>query len=103
MRGIAGVISTGTIRPEAVGAMNDIQRYRGPDGDGIWSSPDGRCVLGHRRLAILDLTSEGAQPMTDAASGCAITYNGEIYNFIELRERLVGLGHVFRSQSDTEV
>lgn len=83
--------------------MTDLQAYRGPDGEGQWTSSDGRCVLGHRRLAILDLSERALQPMVDSETGLSITYNGEIYNFVELRDRLRGLGQVFRTESDTEV
>jgi asparagine synthase (glutamine-hydrolysing) len=75
-------------------------RHRGPDGQGVWRAPDGRAALGHARLAIIDLSSAGAQPMTSADGGGVIAYNGEIYNFRELAQ------HVripFRSSSDTEV
>ena len=103
MCGISGLVSPARANVSAVRAMNDLQRYRGPDGDGVWSSADGHCVLGHRRLAILDLSPDGAQPMIDATRGFAITFNGEIYNFTELRERLRALGETFHTRSDTEV
>ncbi len=103
MCGIAGILSAAGANPGTVQAMNDVQAYRGPDGEGQWSSSDGRCVFGHRRLAILDLTERGQQPMVDAERGLSITYNGEIYNFIELRDRLRGLGHSFHTETDTEV
>jgi asparagine synthase (glutamine-hydrolysing) len=83
--------------------MAAIQAHRGPDGEGFWSDIAGQCALGHRRLAILDLSEGGHQPMVDSERGLAISYNGEIYNYIELRDRLRGLGHEFRSGSDTEV
>ena len=83
--------------------MTSLLAYRGPDGEAVWTSPSGRCVLGHRRLSIIDLTDAGRQPMVDDELGLALTYNGEIYNYIELRERLRALGHTFRTQSDTEV
>lgn len=79
--------------------------HRGPDGSGVWSdaADEGWSVsLGHRRLSIIDLDG-GAQPMRDAATGVTVSYNGEIYNFKPLRKRLADRGHVFRSQSDTEV
>jgi asparagine synthase (glutamine-hydrolysing) len=101
--GIAGILAPSRANPSAVRAMTDLLAYRGPDGDGLWVSPDGRCVLGHRRLAIIDLSEGGRQPMLDRARGLAITYNGEIYNYVELRERLRGLGYAFHSTSDTEV
>lgn len=78
-------------------------RHRGPDGAGLWAAKSGEVVFGHRRLAILDLSEAGAQPMVDAASGCVITFNGEIYNFKDLRRELEALGEQFHSSSDTEV
>jgi asparagine synthase (glutamine-hydrolysing) len=103
MCGIAGILSPSGANPGAVAAMNEAQRYRGPDAEGLWVSPDGACALGHRRLSIIDLSERGRQPMLLEERELAITYNGEIYNFVELRDRLRGLGHVFRSDSDTEV
>ncbi len=79
-------------------ALDRLSR-RGPDGNGTWS--DARCALGHTRLAIIDLTEEGAQPM--AGHGRVITQNGEIYNYEALRRELMGLGHEFATRSDTEV
>ncbi len=76
--------------------------HRGPDGSGLWSSPSERIALAHKRLAIIDLTDTGRQPM-EYAGRFRITFNGEIYNFRELRPLLQGLGHVFRGESDTEV
>jgi asparagine synthase (glutamine-hydrolysing) len=75
-------------------------RHRGPDGDGVWRSPDGRAALGHARLAILDLSESGAQPMRSADARGVISYNGEIYNF---REMEVRVDIELRSRSDTEV
>jgi len=75
--------------------------YRGPDGHGIWKTD--RVLLGHRRLSIIDLSSAGAQPFVDEKLGLVVTYNGEIYNFQEIRSRLVSAGYSFHSQSDTEV
>ncbi|MEM8785194.1 MAG: asparagine synthase (glutamine-hydrolyzing), partial [Pseudomonadota bacterium] len=74
--------------------------HRGPDGEGIFV--DGPCALGHRRLSIVDLEG-GAQPMSEAATGFTLSFNGEIYNFPLLKERLEGLGHRFRTRCDTEV
>lgn len=80
--------------------MCDVQVHRGPDGSGVWTAPG--VGLGHRRLSIIDLAG-GAQPMLSEDEALAITFNGEIYNYRELREELESLGHVFRSDSDTEV
>jgi asparagine synthase (glutamine-hydrolysing) len=76
---------------------------RGPDGEGRWFSEDGRVGLGHRRLAIIDLSARGAQPMVSADGSCVITFNGEIYNYRALRQGLEVEGVRFRSDSDTEV
>jgi asparagine synthase (glutamine-hydrolysing) len=81
--------------------MRDAQAHRGPDAQGIWS--DDRAVLAHRRLSIIDLSADGLQPMADPASGLVISYNGEVYNYRELRAELEGLGACFRSRTDTEV
>jgi asparagine synthase (glutamine-hydrolysing) len=75
--------------------------HRGPDGDGEWLDRERGVYLGHRRLAIIDPTSASAQPM--ASAGTVLCYNGEIYNYIELRDRLVGLGHTFSTRGDVEV
>ena len=76
---------------------------RGPDGEGEWRSPGGEVALGHRRLAVLDLSPAGAQPMTTPCGRYTLVYNGEIYNFRELRQELAGAGVDFRSASDAEV
>ncbi|HEX2678809.1 MAG TPA: asparagine synthase (glutamine-hydrolyzing), partial [Polyangiales bacterium] len=81
----------------------DHMQRRGPDGSGEWASADGRTLLGHRRLAIIDLNERAAQPMQSADGQLAVTFNGEIYNHVELRHELEALGHVFRTTSDTEV
>src|SRR5262245_32018874 len=85
----------------ALAAMSSLISHRGPDGNGEWLSPDTSVGLVHRRLAIIDLTANGAQPMR-APNGTIITYNGEIYNYIELRKEL-SAHWTFRSTSDTEV
>src|SRR2546422_3279625 len=82
--------------------------HRGPDGEGrerlpVGRQPDRCLLLVHRRLAIIDLSPLGHQPMVDTDTGNWITYNGEIFNFLELRGELEGVGVRFRSQSDTEV
>ena len=77
--------------------------HRGPDAGGSWMSADGRAGFSHRRLSIIDLSSGGAQPMHVAEHGLTLAFNGEIYNFRELRRELEALGHRFSSHSDTEV
>jgi asparagine synthase (glutamine-hydrolysing) len=79
------------------------QAHRGPDGAGLWESADGRVALGHNRLAIIDLSSAGAQPMAYADGRYRITYNGELYNFRSLRGELEATGVRFTTESDTEV
>ena len=81
----------------------DSQAHRGPDHYGRWRSDDGNCVLGFNRLSIIDLTPAGHQPMLDGQTGNVIVFNGEIYNFLELREQLLKEGERFRSKTDTEV
>ncbi len=76
---------------------------RGPDGFGAWFSDDGRIGLGHRRLSIIDLSEAGAQPMLSADRRLAVTFNGEIFNYQDLRRRLRDKGRIFKSHSDTEV
>jgi asparagine synthase (glutamine-hydrolysing) len=82
--------------------MTEAISHRGPDGDGHWISRDGQVGLGHRRLAILDLSERGAQPM-HYLDRYTVTLNGEIYNYLEIREELIKKGHNFISESDTEV
>lgn len=105
MCGIAGIIHYDDLaRPVDAGVLAAMTRslaHRGPDGEGIWSGAG--VGLGHRRLAILDLSENGRQPMFDPRGELVITYNGEVYNFRELRAELAAQGHVFRSTSDTEV
>jgi asparagine synthase (glutamine-hydrolysing) len=81
-------------------AMGEIMAYRGPDGEGVWC--DGNVGLGHRRLAIIDLSDVASQPMCNEDGTVWITFNGEIYNFQELRKDLEERGHIFRTHSDTE-
>jgi asparagine synthase (glutamine-hydrolysing) len=84
-------------------ATREAMRARGPDGAGTWWSADRRCALGHRRLAILDLSERAAQPMASADGNLVITFNGEIYNYRALRTELEKEGFAFRTTSDTEV
>ncbi len=101
MCGIAGIFHPGTpkpVEPNRILAMIAAQAHRGPDGDGIWTAPG--VGLGHRRLSIIDL--EGSpQPMSDGS--LTMTYNGEVYNFAELRDVLIAKGAIFRTTGDTEV
>ncbi|WP_414661016.1 asparagine synthase (glutamine-hydrolyzing) [Horticoccus sp. 23ND18S-11] len=102
MCGISAVFSTRGNAGERVPWMNSAQRHRGPDASGTWVSPDGRVGLGHRRLSILDLSAHANQPMT-GPGGTVIVFNGEIYNFRELRGELEQRGRRFATTSDTEV
>ncbi|MFA6715848.1 MAG: asparagine synthase (glutamine-hydrolyzing), partial [Victivallaceae bacterium] len=101
MCGIAGAY--GVCDKETVDRMVGVQSHRGPDGHGLWSDQEIPVALGHCRLSILDLSSQGNQPMSYASGRLWITYNGEVYNFRELRIELEKLGHNFHSNSDTEV
>ncbi len=107
MCGIAGFLNDGALRRDGARAvlerMTNAIRHRGPDSEGYWQSADGRVNFGHRRLAIIDLTPSGHQPMLTPDGGRVIIYNGEIYNFPELRDDLVKKGVSFRGSSDTEV
>ena len=84
-------------------AIRDQMVHRGPDGEGLWISPDGRVGLAHRRLSIIDISDAGAQPMWNAERTLGIVYNGEIYNFETLRAGLIEKGYQFQSHCDTEV
>lgn len=105
MCGIAGIVNFGAnaVAPADLQRLTDLIAHRGPFGEGAWFSADGRLALGHRRLAIIDPGEGGRQPMISADGRHVIVFNGEIYNFLELRRELEGCGAVFRSQSDTEV
>ncbi len=126
MCGIVGAVSLdgGRIDPAALQRMNDLQAHRGPDGEGFvigwiedgafkhsfarhtgeWNSgAQARVGLGHRRLAIIDLSDRGLQPMSSADGSTWIVFNGEIYNFRELRSELESLGYGFKTGTDTEV
>ncbi len=105
MCGIAGILSFGKINNWQVILQNmtDTMLHRGPDAQGIWFDPNCGVGLVHRRLSIIDLSPEGHQPMASACGRFIISYNGEVYNFDELRKELESLGYRFRGHSDTEV
>jgi asparagine synthase (glutamine-hydrolysing) len=108
MCGIAGLLDRrGRLGPDTlartVRKMTDAIAHRGPDGDGIWTDAGAGIGFGHRRLAIIDVSPLGAQPMESADGRYVITYNGEIYNFAEMRAELAAAGARFRGGSDTEV
>jgi len=99
-----GVVNWGD--SETLARMTHIQAHRGPDDAGLWKQhfPDSTWVgLGNRRLAIIDLSPAGHMPMSNEDGAIWITYNGEIYNFPELRRELVSRGHAFRSNTDLKV
>jgi asparagine synthase (glutamine-hydrolysing) len=103
MCGIAGVIHLdgAPVSPAVLQRMTDAVAHRGPDGEGHWI--DGNVGLGHRRLAIIDLSPAGHQPMMSVDRRYVLSYNGEVYNFVELRKELEAAGYGFRSRTDSEV
>lgn len=103
MCGIAGYIDKKgkVVDQSTISAMADVIAHRGPDGFGYYFGES--FALGHRRLAIVDLSEDGHQPMQYPQNGCVITYNGEIYNYLELRTELESAGYRFQSKTDTEV
>ncbi len=112
MCGIAGIIQSDSsfYHKEHLKKMTDALAHRGPDGEGLWQNESGQVLLGHRRLSIIDLSDAGHQPMHFPFSGgkglgvrYTIIHNGEIYNYIELKEELKKKGYTFHSQTDTEV
>ena len=103
MCGICGYFWQSSVeRSLPLDRMNDTMAHRGPDDRGTWTSSDGRVGLANRRLAIIDLSPAGHQPMTNEDGTVWIAYNGEVYNFEVLRRDLLSKGHQFRSRSDTE-
>jgi asparagine synthase (glutamine-hydrolysing) len=88
---------------QTVGLMSDILKHGGPDDQGIYTHEEDGLVFGHRRLSLIDTSSNGHQPMADTAQKIWITFNGEIYNFLELKKQLLDKGVIFRTKSDTEV
>jgi len=107
MCGLAGIFryrpTAAPVARDELVRIRDAMRNRGPDGEGLWISPNAEIGLAHRRLAIIDLSENGAQPMATSDGNLRVVFNGEIYNYRELRRELESRGHVFRSQSDTEV
>ena len=101
MCGISGLV--GDRQPGLMAAMNRVQAHRGPDGSGVFEDPGGPFALGHVRLAILDLSDLAAQPMQTRDGRHVLSFNGEIYNFLDLRSQLEKKGVVFRSTGDSEV
>jgi asparagine synthase (glutamine-hydrolysing) len=105
MCGIATLWNMGgrKIQLSEIDLLTDAVAHRGPDGRGTWINSTATLALGHRRLAILDLSTAGHQPMSGSGGRYRITYNGEIYNFLEIRQQLQAAGHTFHSNTDTEV
>jgi len=107
MCGIAGIHAYAESAPavelQALKKVHNHLSRRGPDGQGQWRSSNGRTALCHRRLAIIDLSAQAAQPMADPKGRTVISYNGELYNYLTLRRELETKGYCFRSHSDTEV
>lgn len=103
MCGIAGILNFHSEVAEGrIKKMTDAIMHRGPDSEGSWKSENGKIALGHRRLSIIDLSEKGIQPM-HFAQRYTITFNGEIYNYIELRDNLKSKGYIFSTETDTEV
>jgi asparagine synthase (glutamine-hydrolysing) len=103
MCGIIGHLNSQPIPMEAFVVSRDRMTHRGPDDAGIWQNSNGTVLLGHRRLAILDLSPAGHQPMVSECGRFVIVFNGEVYNYLELKSELEALGNRFRGSSDTEV
>lgn len=105
MCGISGILSNGQFddKRKLVKRMADAISHRGPDGEGYWTNPSHNIAFGHRRLSILDLSENGSQPMHYADGRYTIVFNGEIYNYLEIKSDLLKRGYQFRSTSDTEV
>ncbi|WP_041585095.1 asparagine synthase (glutamine-hydrolyzing) [Syntrophus aciditrophicus] len=106
MCGILGIINVENCNPidqSLLVMMASSMTHRGPDGSGVWVQADGQCGLAHRRLAIVDLSEAGHQPMSTPDERVWLTFNGEIYNYTTLRKDMVARGYSFRSNSDTEV
>ncbi len=106
MCGIAGAVCFDAGKKVSISELKKVvgqQIHRGPDHSGLWVDDNGKCVLGHNRLSIIDLSNDGNQPIISDRTGNAITYNGEIFNYQDLRNTLLSKGVVFNSNTDTEV
>ncbi len=104
MCAIAGKLSRGgKVDRRLLEAMRDTMTHRGPDDAGLWLNDEGSVGLAHRRLSIIDLSPNGHQPMTNEDGSIWLVFNGEIYNFQELKDELLEAGHTFRSHTDSEV
>ena len=107
MCGIVGWLSSSAAHPvagEVLARMRDTMVHRGPDGDGLWVAPGREVGLAFRRLAIIDLSTDANQPMTNEDGSVQVVFNGEIYNHLALRRELLEKGHRFKTDhSDTEV
>src|SRR5581483_2910711 len=107
MCGILGLHNYGNIsvpiNESLIARLRDTMTHRGPDAEGQWINGRRDVGLGFRRLSIIDLSANGDQPMTNEEGTIRLVFNGEIYNFRELRQELEAKGHIFRSLSDTEV
>ena len=104
MCGIAGALSLSPDRrpdPQRVAAMSCLIAHRGPDGEGLWTSPSGRACFAHRRLSVIDIAT-GQQPMVDPSGTLGLVFNGEIYNYLDLRRTVEQRGVALRTTSDTE-
>jgi len=101
---IAGIINPQhTTLQEDILQMRDAMQHGGPDGAGVFVDAEKGIALGHRRLSLLDLSTAGDQPMQDAHARYQLVFNGELYNYAELKEELRALGYHFRSNSDTKL
>lgn len=107
MCGVAGAFIPGGSSPgdtrDQIARMARCMVHRGPDHEGLWVAEDGTVGLAHRRLSIIDLSADGNQPMVSPSGRYHLSYNGEVYNYLELRAELEGRGRTFRTRSDTEV
>jgi len=102
--GIVGCENKERINEDLLVKMRDIMIHRGPDDFGLWISGNGSTGLAHRRLSIIDMSKSASQPMTNEDGSILIVFNGEIYNFFEIRKNLENKGHKFKTDhSDTEV